>query len=194
MNELSIDIEIPNLSMILQKHESESFRRKLLRILAARYRAFCLRSFDQNSRGGKAWAPLKDSTAKRRRKGIKVRSGNAEQARIQSFFSGKRILVDTGILRGALNPTLSKGSYEKISLKAHFASADIGFSTMPHPGPKSGKGGVRKPVTISQLAKFHHSGSRKTGLPARPILIPPDSNALRQFEKIIENEEVKLWE
>ena len=45
---------------------------------------------------------------------------------------------------------------------------------------------IRTPITVTQLAYIHHFGCKKRGLPARPILVPPDEACIKFIESKIE--------
>lgn len=200
MGQNYLTLEVECRGMILDKASEDSFRRKLLKLMAARYRAFLLRRFNTNSRGGGDWPPLADVTQKRRRKGKPIRRTSAEQVSIEKYFQKQSILVDTGLLRSALNVTPSAASFEAVSVAGVHASVAVGFSNVLHPpSPKKPKGRsgtpkLRKPVTVTQLAYIHHFGSKERKLPARPILVPPDENCIRKLEKLIEKELKKQYE
>lgn len=111
-----------------------------------RYSAFVRRRFVKFSRGGGNWAPLKASTKKARRgKGGLV-----------------AILRDTGTLFGALTIG-SPGNVGKNIPNGY----EFGFG-----------GGGSHPegrMTIVRLAEIHQKGARSRNIPARPIIVQPDS-------------------
>lgn len=197
MGENTMEITVECRGFFLDKASEDSFRRKLLKLMAARYRAFLLRRFNTNSRGGGDWPPLAESTKRRRRKGKPIRRTNAEQVSIEKHFQKQAILVDTGILRSGLNVIPTSASFEKISVAANRADVEVGFSSGIHPPKKNPDGTTpdsKKPITITKLAYIHHFGCKERNLPARPILVPPDSACMRQMENLVEKELKKQYD
>lgn len=197
MGENTVTFEVRCHGFVPDQSWEDDFRRKLLSLMAARYRAFLFRRFNINSRGGGDWPPLKESTKSRRRKGKPIHRTNPEQVAIESIFQKKSILVDTGILRSALNVRPAAASFEEISISELHASVAVGFSQMIHPPPtKKPKSKrvpkIRTPITVTQLAYIHHFGCKKRGLPARPILVPPDEACMKAMEILIESEMKKI--
>jgi hypothetical protein len=124
--------------------------RKVTTQWAARYRAFLQERFVRFSKGGGSWPALAPSTVARRREGGSV-----------------AILRDTGTLFAALSPGFSgqPGAFEKHDgLKV-----TVGFG-----GPG---GHPTAPVSVADLAKFHHFGLGN--LPKREIIVKPDAKTLR---------------
>jgi hypothetical protein len=134
--------------------------RVALRQWGARFRAYIRERFVEFSRGGGDWAPLADST-KRKRRG--PRKG-AKGARTYS------ILRDTGTLLNAVDPTFSG--------KPGQLQEDIPF------GIRVGYGGpARHPkgkATIADIAAFHQVGSGT--LPCRKIIVAPSAGVQQQMK------------
>lgn len=132
--------------------------RRAMREWAARYRSFAQLRFDRFSKGGGDWAPLKESTKRRRRKARKGRLKGATRT-----FS---ILRDTGLMFQALNPTWDR--------KPGALQQDISF------GVRVGYGGASKhpggKATIADIAGFHDTGAGN--LPKRLIIDNPDAKTL----------------
>ena len=99
--------------------------------------------------------------------GLKAKQ-SAIKAELGEAGSGISILRDTGTLFNALYPTLHPGAIEeKIP-----GGVRCGFGgNEPHPG--------RGAVTIFQLAEIHQLGLGH--VPARPIIVDPDSSTLSQM-------------
>lgn len=135
--------------------------KKGLKQWAAIYRSFLQLRYDRFSKGGGNWPPLSEATIARRRKG-----------------KGKRrvsILVDTGTLKAALNPTFSgrPGSienYTKFGVEVGYGGNDV------HPGGD---------LTIADIASFHQHGG--PNLPQRMIIVPPDKPTLERMRVVMEN-------
>ena len=191
-----LTLSITGISNSVTAANDDSARRRVLKIWSEKMRAFWDRRFVQASRGDGTWAPLKAATEKRRRKGKKVNRHNAEQVSIQEHFKKARILIDTGLLRGALNPKqISPGTLENVSVAGASAVLTLGFGgSAIHPkrlkkkkkGKKrpSQKASTKPPLTIAKLAAIHHFGNLQRGLPARPLLVEPDERTLKQLETI----------
>lgn len=117
--------------------------------------------FNRLARGGndkEAWAPLKESTIKRRRKG-KGKKRNVS------------ILIDSGTLWSTLEPTFCvDGQLQLIEDR----SITVGISGGAHPGG----------MTIGKLAGIHHFGTKR--IPARPILVEPDERTKKQMGRAME--------
>lgn len=132
--------------------------RRAMRQWAARYRSFAQQRFDVYSKGGGDWAPLKESTKRRRRK--------ARKGRIRGATRSFSILRDTGLMFQALNPVWSRkpGALQK----------DISF------GVRVGYGGSAKhpggKASIADIARFHDTGAGN--LPKRLIIDSPDAKTV----------------
>ena len=124
--------------------------RRAMRQWSVRYFAFILRRFNIFSRGGGDWAPLAPSTKAARRKASK--KNNKRGWRIFS------ILLDDGILRGALFPGSQTGKMDADIV----SGVRVGFSEIG----KHGK------TTINNIAQYHQSGG--PNLPKREIIVHPD--------------------
>lgn len=155
---------------------------------AVRYRVFIQRRFDQYSRGGGDWAPLKEATVRARKKG---KAGQAAKyrklknvkatSRAPSKSKGKKtspeakarrvgalILRNTGLLFAALNPTLNLtgGVEDQVPL-----GIVVGYG-----GPaRHGDGRA----TIADIASYHNNGGPK--LPQRIIIVEPDAETNKKM-------------
>lgn len=139
---------------------------KILKVWAARYRAFAQRRFSAFSRGGGDWPPLAPSTIAGRRRG-RGRGGVA-------------ILFDTGTLFRALDPTLGPGGIED----RRYWSVTVGYG-----GPSRHPSGS---ATIADIASFHQSGGGH--LPQRKVIDFPseevESAMAKDAERLL-NERAK---
>ena len=192
-----ITVEITGIPDCISAANSDAVRRRILKIWAERMRAFWDRRFVRASRGDGTWAPLKPATVHRRRKGRSINPKKSEQVSIAKHFDKARILIDTGLLRGALNPKqVSPGAFEKVSVVGKNATLTLGFGgeaqhNAPSKKRKKKSGTKKSPITISQLAAIHHFGNVKRGLPARPLIVEPDEATRKRLEKIAEQELMK---
>ncbi len=128
------------------------------KLWSIRYSAFLRRRFQKlsTSGGGSEWADLSASTKQSRRGPRKGHSGS------RSFS----VLTDTGLLKKALSVGASGNVNKKLKHGIRFG---IG-------GPGTHKEGK---LTIGQLAVIHQKGNIAGGLPARPIVVLPDSKTKR---------------
>lgn len=141
--------------------------KKALKQWVAIYRAFVQERFDKYSKGGGDWPPLSPKTIAARRKARKKKKGR-RAGRIAA------ILVDTGTLKGGLHPRIRKpGRFDR---KIPFG-VEVGFG-----GPD--KHLTAKKLTIAALARIHHFGLGK--VPARPIIVEPDSHTRDLMIKVME--------
>lgn len=128
--------------------------RRAIRQWAARYRGFAQNRFDSYSKGGGDWAPLAESTKKRRRKARKGRKRGATRS-----FS---ILRDNNLLFEALETPWTR--------KPGALQQDIQFGVrVGYGGPSKYPGGK---ATIADIAMFHDTGAGN--LPERKIIELPD--------------------
>jgi len=104
--------------------------------------------------GGGEWAPLKESTIKRRRKG----KGTGSPA----------ILRDTGALFASLQPGVSGGLMKSSPLRPSGVKIFLGGAERYSDG-----------TTLEDVATFHHEG--KGHLPAREILVQPDAATIKKM-------------
>ena len=128
---------------------------------AVRYRAYAHRRFGRLSRGGGDWPPLAESTKRRRRKARRGHKGP------RSFATH----IDTGTLRGALDPNIENpGSLRRLLRKG----VRVGYG-----------GGARHPkakrLTIAKLAEIHHKGLGR--VPRRRIIVKPDANTVQRMKR-----------
>lgn len=163
----------------------------------ARYSANMRRRFDAFSQGGGDWPPLALTTLRRKLlKGVKKTKGAARKSSLRSQgegrgavttlardtkrggqfvgFSGRSssILVDTGVLKGALQIGVTGNLFQLIA-----GGIDFGFdSSAPH--PTKGKG---KSATIGQIAAWHNAGAPPR-LPQRAILAQPDGQTVKGMQ------------
>ncbi len=170
---------------------SEAPLRKIMKLWAQRLRKYLLQEFDTNSQGGGKWKPLKRE--RREPAPSRISKKNAEQAAIAKHFENQAILVDTGALRMALNPIGGRpGSLEDIKIDSQSATLSIGWggSELNPPPKKKGKKKAKTPhITIAELAVIHHGGTNT--IPARPLLVEPDSGTQKALMDIAENEIMK---
>lgn len=132
--------------------------RRAMRQWAERYRSFAQLRFDSFSKGGGDWAPLKESTKKRRRK--------ARKGRLKGAARSFSILRDNNLLFPALTPVWNRkpGALQK----------DITFGVrVGYGGPAKYPGGK---ATIADIATFHDTGAGN--LPKRQIIVVPDAKTL----------------
>ena len=131
--------------------------RRAMRQWAGRYRSFAQLRFDSYSKGGGDWAPLAESTKRRRRKARKGHTGARSFSLLRS---------DANLLFNALNPewTSKPGALQK----------DISF------GVRAGYGGPAKhpggKASIADIAMFHDTGAGN--LPKRQIIVNPDTKTV----------------
>ena len=137
--------------------------RSTLKKMAKRYEGFTKRWFA--TEGGGSWPDLKETTKKRRRKG--------------RGRGGPKVLVDTGVLRRSLIIG-DTGNY----LRYGRFSVEYGFANKRHPEARG--------LTIRKLAVIHQEGSSKRNLPARPILVEPDSQTKRAMVNYVRQGERKM--
>ena len=179
--DLTFTINVPT------QADEQALMSRILRILAARYRAFASLRFNKFSKGAGSWKPLKPATIKakeRRRRPARINKANAEQVSIAEHFERTGILVDTGHLEKALNPKMVGGMTETYSADSKEATVKIAFAGRLHEGAGKSKG----QLTIAKLASIHHFGAPSRHIPARPILVEPDANVRKQMEVLIEKE------
>lgn len=126
--------------------------RLAMRRWAYRFFVFALRRFKRFSRGGGDWPPLSPGTIARRRSG-----------------KGKKnpmILINTGIMQGALDP--------QIAQKPGKLDEDIPFGVrVGFGGPVKHAGGK---TTIATIANWHQAGAGN--LPERKVIDEPDQQTL----------------
>ena len=160
---------------------------KLGRLMAACW----LRHYRDASRGGgdPNWMPLAESTVRAklrkpprgrktgrtlfrlpRESGGAMALGSASWGaeRWDTMTGTTAILIDTGMLEGALKPG-AEGS----RLEVAGNTCIVGFGSEAHPGGA---------FTYADLARIHHDGDPAHNLPARPILIHPDPDTIRQMQ------------
>lgn len=117
-----------------------------------RYRSFAQERYDKYSKGGGDWAPLKESTIKRRRHG-----------RNKSGLSAA-ILRDTNTMFTVLSPVFRN---QPGALQQRLSDGIlVGFGG-PHRHPSGGT------ATIADIATFHNEGAGN--LPQREIIVAPPS-------------------
>lgn len=103
--------------------------RKALKQWAYRYRAFSRRRYLKQAGGGGAWAPLKQSTVRRRRK------------------QSNRILIDTATMLGGFDPEFIGKPGQVESTVKFGIRVGVGGPAM-HPGG----------INIGKLYRIHHLG------------------------------------
>lgn len=157
---------------------------------SARYLTYLRRRFDRNSKGGGDWAPLSQRTiAGRRYKGGKTIGGarRGALARLRRARSAKTATKDVrrlkriaaaaasvAILRdtGTLFRAFLAGQPGNVVRRSGDNALEVGIGGA---SPDAGRKG-KKPVTIGQLAVWHHYGVPANNLPARPLVVPPDED------------------
>lgn len=148
---------------------SGPIRKTMLHQIGVVYLAFVKRRYVKFSRGGGNWKPLAKSTVSRRRKP----SGRTARSKVNQKKTGGKaaILRDTGTLVAAL----SVGGRGNL------------FKHIPN-GVKVGfRGGVKHPsgkATIAEVAAFHNVGGRGGKPPKRPILVEPNAQTNRTFNRV----------
>lgn len=138
------------------------------------YRSYTMERYSTLSRGGSmdgdSWAPLQESTIRKRRKG-----------KGQGLLAA--ILIDKGILFAATTPRFSQGSGA--------------IQQMIDGGIRVGYGGPERhpdtDLTIAGLASIHQGGVKANNLPARPIIADPPSRVLQEMANVIEQAVVQEW-
>ena len=129
---------------------------------AVRYRRFSQKRFKRMSSGG--WTPLKkqrkrDITAAKKKRKKKRRTRSA------------KILVDSGTLRSALNPTVTSQPGGILDLTT--GGVDVGYGgPARHPNSKGS--------SIAEIAGYHQEGAGN--LPERLIIVLPDKNTITGME------------
>lgn len=156
---------------------------KAIETWAEVYRGFVQERFSRMSRGG--WKPLKPSTIKARRKGkgrtVKVTRGGKSSD--MSVAGGSvAILIDTGTLRGALDPRLNvaKGALQK---RVPFGVV-VGYGGAAVHEKSRGR--------IAMIANAHQKGV-PPHLPARPIIVEPDARTMAEIVRVTQNALRKTW-
>ncbi len=142
------------------KYKPEAMK-VVLKKTAAVVRGFLQKRFDEYSKGGGNWPPLKPATVKR--KGSRI------------------ILRDRGYLFAALNPVFMPGgpAFENITPKF----AEFGYEdAFPHPTSHG--------ASIAKIVEYHHKGNESKGLPSRKILVEPSDETMRQVAAIVEKTEL----
>lgn len=153
---------------------------------AAIYAAFTRRRFNQFSRGGGNWQPLRPSTiraragAARGRKGKGGGSGKGLGARSSLALTRRGALVNAGrtvsILRdkGILFNAISIGATGNYVGRVPRAVI-YGFAPVPHTGRRQSK----RVATIQKIAHWHNIGAGRN--PRRVILANPDRSTRTQL-------------
>lgn len=157
---VTIEHNMKELVSKLTLDPSNPYVREMYEAWGIVYRSAMQARFDTYSRGGGDWAPLKESTLKRKRRGGKSAS----------------ILRDTNTLFTALSPQPgARGQH--IQLLAD--GIEIGFSTSsPHP---AGNG-----ASVADIAGFHHYGGIMGVPPQREILVKPDAETEARITEVTE--------
>ena len=170
--EVEIDLQgIEGVSLI----DSETAGR-IMKKWSALLRNFLDVRFTKFSRGGGDWAPLSPVTiARKRAKASKRGKGRSQEQRmLDSLFDATSILIDTGVLRTALNAH-SPGSITRELFDANELSVEVGIGgSSKHPSSKN--------LTIGQIASLHQYGGKN--MPARPIVVKPDQSVIEEMKQI----------
>lgn len=136
------------------------------------YRSFAQRRFAAASRGSGAWKPLKNFYRG-------ARDRKAAEARIRKNPKtkprGSAILRDTNTLYNALNiDGTGPGAIEELAA----GGIILGYGGIAmHPNANGGD------ITIAEIAAIHQFGVPSKNIPARPIIVDPDTNTLRLIER-----------
>lgn len=171
----NVEIRLPEIESLILRLDDGTIAKEILHVWTQRVRTFLERRFDKNSRGGGDWRPLSPETIRRKMKKAKAnqkrnrrKNRAADFSALDSSFGGVSILMDTGVLRAALNPQKENPGYvQRQMINGEEATVSLGFGgDAKHPESKSG-------ITIVELARIHHFGTRR-GIPARPIIVLPD--------------------
>lgn len=143
----------------------------------ARYRGFARLRFTENSRGSGRWKPLKAATIRRRRQG----GGSGSVA---------SILWDLGTLIGALDfkYVRAPGQLQKyLRSGGEYSGVRVGFGGPGKMKVRGKKGKIKtSSTTIAMVAAAHQVGNAARGLPARPIIVPPDTKTLNGMADDVE--------
>lgn len=185
LNTAIVKLEVPDFTQFAYYSRETTLRNKLMRLWAKRLRAFLLREFDTNSKGGGKWAPLKRP---RPEPHADIGTENAEQVSISEHFSSQAILVDTGALRMALDPSgHSPGSLEEVKIDGlgYRTTLSVGWGGEDKHPPREGSD-VNPSITIAELATIHHFGTHT--IPARPLIVPADEGTILGLMAIAEKE------
>ena len=185
---LKVRIDVSGLRAMLRKLDAtppSPIVAKMYKQWAVRYRRGTRRRFLNASRGDGTWAPLAESTIRRRRHGGGAVNANGKIRRISG--GGKRgvkamrkalasgggqvaILRDLNKLYDATEPVFGNapGAWEQ--LVRH--GIQVGFG-----GPARHPSGT---ATIADIAAFHQFGGPK--LPKREILVSPNAQTMQGME------------
>lgn len=151
--------------------------RRAIRKWAARYRSFSAERFERFAKGGGNWPKLSALTiALRKRKKGDTRRTRDFKGRFAKKGAPIAMLMDTGILFGALN--------ERFTRKPGQLQEDIPF------GVRVGYGGQGRnkdgKITVARIAEIHQFGARikvfgkwPARIPARPIIVDPNAKTIR---------------
>lgn len=153
----------------------------------ALYRSFVRLRFRNESRGGGDWPRLARSTlAARRRKKVKLRTKTGRRRKFKMGSSvlitkAPKILIDTGILIGALSPRFERKPGQ---LQKNLSDGiRVGFGG---PAKHPAKPGEKSPPTISDIASWHQKGNRINNLPQRRIIVDPNEKTLRRMSSLMD--------
>lgn len=152
---IEVKVEIEGLKRLRkQVDRNPALGKEIANAWSIIYRAFTRQRFHRFSRGGGDWAPLAESTLKRRRKG----SGEGNAA----------ILRDTGAMFAALQPALGSAGLLQSEPRPLGFTAFLGGTQSYANGP-----------TLVEVAEFQHKGGGR--LPSREILVQPDVGIIKQM-------------
>ena len=121
------------------------------------------RQYKANSAGGGDWPAVKKATEKAQFKRKKARKGHKGPRK-------KGILIDDGILEGALTPGARGNEFRLIP-----HGIRVGFSQTIH--------GAGSSITVNELAQIHDQG--KGDMPKRQILNEPTSATVGRIETAV---------
>jgi hypothetical protein len=136
------------------------------------YRSFAQRRFAAASRGNGVWKPLKNFyRGARDRKAAETKKRNNPKIKLR----GSAILRDTNTLYNALNiDGAGPGAIEELAA----GGVILGYGGIAmHPSSNGGD------ITVADIATIHQFGVPSKNIPARPIIVDPDSKTLRLIER-----------
>lgn len=169
-----VDIDLTPLQKFEQRVDAELNGQrsgpvaKAVKQWGVRYRSWAQERFDKFSKGGGDWPPLKPSTIRGRRKGVKGRKIGSGKTAVAAVRAA--ILRDLGILFAVLSPVFT-GKPGQLQETIPYGIR-VGYG-----GPHKHAGGGK--ATIADIAMFHDQGMGH--LPKRQIIAPPIGTVITQM-------------